>query len=66
MLVTPALPRVPHPRHDRSGLTASETASSNGCPQGAAGPAKTGGKMHGVIKDEILTFNVVVDISCDL
>jgi hypothetical protein len=36
---TPALPRVPHPRHDRSELTASETASTNGCPQGAAGPA---------------------------
>ena len=36
---TPALPHDPLPRYDRSGLTASETASTNGCPFGAAGPA---------------------------
>jgi|ERR1700761_9243597 len=33
---TLALPHVPLPRHDKSGLTVSKTASTNGCPQGPA------------------------------
>jgi hypothetical protein len=36
---TLVLPHVPLPRHDKSGLTVPKTASTNGCPQGAAGPA---------------------------
>ena len=43
-LATPALPRLPLPQPDipsdaKSGLTTSKTASTNGCPLGAAGPA---------------------------